>query len=91
MQAVASRPESHRTDKIKMMLVGAARASHWSPAVEQLAVSPAILHRLPKFDARSLSRLLWALAKLDCRPPGLWDPLEAAIPTAGDMQQRMAC
>ena len=84
MQALAARSDRCGAGDLVRVLLAAARASHRSSAVEQLVASQALVQRLPSLPPRTLGKLLWALAKLDCRPPGLLAQLPAAMAKVGE-------
>ena len=84
MQALATRSDRCSAGDLVRVLTSAARASHRSPAVVQLAASQALVQRLPSLPSHTLGKLLWALAKLDCRPPGLLALLPAAMAKVGE-------
>ena len=83
MQTLATRSDRCSAGDLVRVLISAAKASHGSSAVEQLAASQALVQHLPSLLPHTLGKLLWALAKLDCRPPGLLAQLPAAMATAG--------
>ena len=84
MQALATRSDRCSAGDLVRVLTSAARASHRSSAVEQLAASKALVQPLPSLPSHTLGKLLWALAKLDCRPPGLLAQLPATMATVGE-------
>ena len=83
MQTLAARSDRCSAGDLVRVLAAAARASHRSSAVEQLAASQALVQCLPSLLPHTLGKLLWALAKLDCRPPGLLAQLPAAMAVIG--------
>ena len=83
LQDAASRIEQHSTATIARILCGAAKASHCTPAVEYLAGSRRLADGLHTLSWGSLRAYLFALAKLDCRPANVWEPLEAAVSSKG--------
>ena len=82
-QTLATRSNRCSAGDLVRVLISAARASHRSAAVEQLAASQALVEHLPCLPPHTLRKLLWALAKLDCRPPSLLAQLPAAMGTVG--------
>ena len=83
MQTLATRCDRCSAGSLVRVLISAASASHRSSAVEQLAASQALVQHLPSLLPRTLGKLLWALAKLDYRPPSLLAQLPAAMGTVG--------
>lgn len=83
LQDAVSRIEQHSTATISRILCGAAKASHYTPAVEYLAGSRRLADGLQTLSWGSLRAFLFALAKLDCRPASVWEPLEAAVSSKG--------
>ncbi len=83
LQDAASRIEEHSAATIARILCGAAKASHYTPAVEYLAGSRSLANGLQTLSWGSLRAILSALAKLDCRPVGVWEPLAAAVSSKG--------
>ena len=83
LQDAANRIEQHSTATIARILCSAAKASHYTPAVEYLAGSRRLADGLQTLSWGSLRAFLFALAKLDCRPANVWDPLEAAVSSKG--------
>ena len=84
MQALATRSDRCSAGNLVRVLLAAARASHRSSAVEQLAASQALVQHIPNLPPHTLGKLLWALAKLDCRPPGLLAQVPAAMAKVGE-------
>ena len=89
LQDAASRIEQHSTATIARILCGAAKASHYTPAVEYLAGSRRLADGLQTLSWGSLRAFLFALAKLDCRPANVWEPLEAAVSSKGAVACRV--
>ena len=84
VQHAARRVEEHSPSHIIQLLWSAAKAAHWSPALEKLAASQWLIKELPAQQPPALCQLLWALARLDLRPRNVLDRTEAAMSTKGE-------
>ena len=84
MQVAARRSEQFSPEWTIRLLYCAAKALHYSPALNTLAISARLLDGLPAMRSRDVGQLLWALATLHLKPRALLERLEATMDATGE-------
>ncbi len=83
MQVAAREIEQFSSGWTIRLLYRAAKALHYSPALNTMATSMNLLDGLPAMHSRDVGQLLWALATLNLKPHDLLDRLEATMDATG--------
>lgn len=84
LQVAAREVQQSNSARTIQLLYSAAKASHYSSALEVLATSKRVLDDLPAMQPSLVRQLLWALAILNLKPRAVLDRLKAAMAATGE-------